>query len=63
MPGLNGEQLALAVEERHPGTRVILLTGFGGGIDGETPPGIDLIVGKPVSHDDLRRAIDTVMRG
>lgn len=62
MPGMNGEQLALAVKERHPGTRVILLTGFGGGIDGDLPPGIDLIVGKPVSHDDLRRAIDTVMR-
>ncbi len=62
MPGMNGEQLALAVKERHPGTRVILLTGFGGGIDGDRPPGIDLIVGKPVSHDDLRRAIDTVMR-
>ena len=59
MPGLSGEQLARAINERAPGTPVILLTGFGDEMQalGTLPEGICLIVSKPVSAADLRRAV------
>jgi CheY-like chemotaxis protein len=59
MPGLNGVQLAEAIKTTHPKLPVILLTGFGDELQatGQLPPGIDLIVGKPVSASDLRRAL------
>src|SRR5688500_13543625 len=51
MPGLNGQQLAAAVKATHATVPVILLTGFGDEIQaaGQLPPGIDLVVSKPVS--------------
>jgi CheY-like chemotaxis protein len=63
MPGMNGVQLAGAIKEVSPKTRVILLTGFGEEMmaAGGCPPGVDLVVGKPVSHDNLRNAIFQVM--
>jgi signal transduction histidine kinase/ActR/RegA family two-component response regulator len=59
MPGLNGTQLASAIKAIAPETAVILLTGFGDEMLalGGRPPGVDLVLGKPVSHDDLRRGI------
>jgi signal transduction histidine kinase len=59
MPGLSGEQLARAINEIAPGKPVILLTGFGDEMQarGTLPEGIALIVGKPVSAADLRRAV------
>ncbi len=59
MPGMSGEQLARAINETTPGTPVILLTGFGDEMQarGTLPEGISLIVGKPVSAADLRRAV------
>ena len=59
MPGMSGEQLACEVHKSAPGTPVILLTGFGDEmIDrGTLPAGISLIVGKPVSAANLRRAV------
>ena len=59
MPGLSGEQLARAINQSAHGTPVILLTGFGDEMQarGTLPEGICLIVGKPVSAADLRRAV------
>ena len=59
MPGMTGEELAVQVKGRFPKTAVILLTGFGGSIhDNEhAVPGVDMILGKPASSFDLRRAI------
>ncbi len=59
MPGLSGEQLARKVKAHSPGTHVIMLTGFGDDLltDGKAPEGIDRILSKPVSSDELRRAI------
>jgi CheY-like chemotaxis protein/anti-sigma regulatory factor (Ser/Thr protein kinase) len=63
MPGMNGEQLAVAVKSLEPGTRVILLTGFGA-ID-EDREGqsefVDLVLAKPASLAELRAAISKVM--
>ena len=63
MPGMNGVQLSVAIKELSPQTPVILLTGFGEemGAAGTAPGGVDLVVGKPVSGADLRKAIHSVM--
>ena len=61
MPGMTGEELAVAAKEKRPATAVILLTGFGGAT-AETramPPGVSLILGKPATAFELRRAIVT----
>ena len=59
MPGVSGEQLARKIKERSPGTHVIMLTGFGDDLlsNGKPPEGIDRILSKPVSSEELRRAI------
>ena len=64
MPGMTGEELAVLVKEKSSCTAVILLTGFGGSeSDNEDRPvGVDMIVGKPATSVDLRRAIVQVMR-
>ena len=63
MPQMNGVQLGSAIKARSPGTPVVLLTGFGEDMlaAGTLPPGIDLILSKPVSHAELRRAIFQAM--
>jgi len=63
MPMMNGVQLGAAIKAISPETPVVLLTGFGDEMlaIGGHPPGIDLVLGKPVSHADLRRAIFQAM--
>ena len=59
MPGMTGEELAVQVKGKYPGTAVILLTGFGGSVNdnARAMPGVDMILGKPASSFELRRAI------
>lgn len=63
MPGMSGEQLGREVKILQPGVAVILLTGFGEEMkaSGTMPEGVDMIVGKPVSGADLRKAIHEVI--
>jgi signal transduction histidine kinase len=63
MPGMSGEQLAREVKAIRPSARVILLTGFGEEMKaaGSMPEGIDMILGKPVTGSDLRKAIHEVV--
>ena len=62
MPHMNGEQLAAAIKAMSPGTRVILLTGYGATGEGGTPPAnIDMVVDKPVTRQALREAVARVM--
>ncbi len=63
MPLMNGLQLGSAIKNLSPETPVVLLTGFGDEMLalGGCPPGIDLVLGKPVSQADLRRAISQAM--
>ncbi len=66
MPGMNGEALAAATKEHAPTVPVILLTGFGDLLKatGTTRLGdIDLILHKPVTLHDLRRAISQTVIG
>jgi CheY-like chemotaxis protein len=57
MPEMNGLELAAAIKQtalRKP--VVIMLSGFGDELDtaGAPPPGVDLVVGKPVTLEKLR---------
>ena len=54
-----GDQLAEAVRRLTPETPIIMLTGFGDlmAARGEQPPGVDVIVSKPVTLSALRRAL------
>lgn len=63
MPGMNGVQLGLAVKQKAPDTPVILLTGFGSlmEVTGEKPVGVDYVVSKPVTMEQLRKAVQTVI--
>jgi signal transduction histidine kinase len=63
MPGMNGVQLSVSIKQQAPNTPVILLTGFGEELNaaGHAPGGVNLVVGKPVSAADLRRAIHQVV--
>jgi signal transduction histidine kinase len=60
MPGMNGDQLAVAVKGREPRTKVIMLTGFGSGEESgdEHSEFLDLVVAKPVNGARLRKAIE-----
>ncbi len=61
MPGLNGDQVAAAIRAASS-TPVVMLTGFGDRmIDAnDVPEGVDMVLPKPVTIAELRRAIVTV---
>ena len=63
MPGMTGEELAMAARAKHPQLAVILLTGFGSSsIDSaHNMEAVDIVLGKPATQMDLRRAIVHVM--
>jgi signal transduction histidine kinase/ActR/RegA family two-component response regulator len=65
MPGMAGDELAATLKRLHPELPVILLTGFGGimAASGQAPPGVDHVVGKPVTMDRLRAAVRAVTAG
>ena len=62
MPEMNGDQLAKEIKAIKPDQRVVLLTGFGDLMKGtgETPEGVDLVVGKPFTMSTLRDAIGKI---
>lgn len=63
MPGMNGDQLAVAVKSREPDVRVIMLTGFSAVAEDseERSEFVDLVLAKPASLAELRAAIAKVM--
>jgi len=62
MPEVNGWDLATAAKERRPSTAVVLVTGWGFQLGEETvgSSGVDLIMAKPFSWDDVRQALRQV---
>jgi PAS domain S-box-containing protein len=60
--GMNGLELAAAVRDRWPGTRFILVTGWGGSIDPDEvrPLGVEAVIGKPYRAPELRRQINAL---
>jgi CheY-like chemotaxis protein len=65
MPDMNGWELARAVKMRHRGCPVILLTGWQDQAPGdEADRGwVDVVIGKPVRLETLRRTIGDLARG
>ena len=62
MPGMNGDELAIAIKQLAPHMPVIMLTGFGDSmqVSGEQPAGVDVIVNKPVTLGQFRDALENV---
>jgi signal transduction histidine kinase len=62
MPELNGIALVEAARQIIAEIPVIMLTGFGAMLlpDGERPPGVDILLSKPVTRDNLAAAIAQV---
>ncbi|MSU21750.1 MAG: response regulator [Pedosphaera sp.] len=58
MPGIKGDELALAIKQREPVRPVILLTAFP---PTTVPSAIDLIVTKPFMLATLREALHKVL--
>ncbi|MFC1498785.1 ATP-binding protein [Verrucomicrobiota bacterium] len=63
MPDMSGDQLAMAIKEIDSKVRVIMATGFGDIMKdkGELPPDVDFVLSKPVTQEELRKAIAKVM--
>jgi signal transduction histidine kinase/ActR/RegA family two-component response regulator len=61
-PGKNGWDLAEAVRGRWPGTRFVLVTGWGAAIDAAEARarGVDRVIAKPYRIADLRQLADDV---
>jgi CheY-like chemotaxis protein len=55
MPGMSGDQLAAHIRERYPTIPVLLLTG---NPPDKQPAAVDMVLGKPISIDHLRQAVD-----
>ncbi len=60
MPGMSGDQLARELKGINPELCIIMLTGFGDLMDASHKhvEGIDLIIGKPFTVEDLLTAVD-----
>ncbi len=59
MPYVDGNQVARAVKTMSPSTPVVLLTGWGRRMnaDGDTPPSVDHLLGKPPELNELRAVL------
>jgi signal transduction histidine kinase/CheY-like chemotaxis protein len=64
MPGMSGEELAIAVKKIDPARRVILVTGYCDTIEEKERrrSGVDGVVGKPIRPSELIDAVITVMQ-
>ncbi len=62
MPEMSGDQLAAAVRATNCAVPIIMLTGFGSMMiaSDEKPPGVDMVISKPVTMAQLREAIAKV---
>ncbi|HVS47742.1 MAG TPA: response regulator [Candidatus Dormibacteraeota bacterium] len=62
MPDMSGDRLALEAKRLAPLVPILMLSGFGEFMNatGEHPEGVDAVVSKPITIDDLRDAIAMV---
>ena len=60
LPGISGLEVAHRLKERWPATRVALMTGYGDrmGPEDAQPKGVDFVLAKPFSLDQLRSVVD-----
>ena len=62
MPEVNGWDLALATKSRHPDTAVVLFSGWGFQLEEETvvQRGVDIVLAKPFSWEDVDQALRAI---
>jgi DNA-binding response OmpR family regulator len=62
MPEMSGDRFALEAKRVAPLVPILMLSGFGEFMNatGERPEGVDAVVAKPITIDDLRDAIAMV---
>ncbi len=60
LPGISGLEVASRLKERWPGTHVALMTGYGDrmGPEDALAKGVDFVLSKPFSLDQLRSVVD-----
>ena len=60
LPGISGLEVAARLKERWPATRVALMTGYGDRVGPEDAQskGVDFVLAKPFSLDQLRSVVD-----
>ncbi len=63
MPDMSGDQVTQTIQAERPGTPVIMLTGFGEIMreSGEHPPGVALVLSKPLTGQELLSGISRVL--
>jgi signal transduction histidine kinase/CHASE3 domain sensor protein/ActR/RegA family two-component response regulator len=63
MPHMDGRQVAMAIKEAAPETRVLLLTGWAErfATSSDIPAHVDLVLGKPPKRAELREALHQLM--
>jgi len=59
MPVMKGDELAVALKERHPDLPIIMITADAEKLDPSAPrpQGVDILMGKPFRFDELRNAV------
>jgi CheY-like chemotaxis protein len=59
MPDIDGRQVARTIKAESPNTPIIMLTGWGAIIrnDGDTTPGVDVVVSKPPHMQELNELL------
>jgi CheY-like chemotaxis protein len=59
MPGIDGREVARSTRRLSPQTRVVLFTGWADrlAIEGDLPEGVDQVLGKPITKDQLQKAV------
>jgi CheY-like chemotaxis protein len=64
MTGMKGDALAAAIKERLPDQPVLMISANGAiaKSSGDQLPGVDLVISKPFSLEDLREAIAKVLQ-
>jgi CheY-like chemotaxis protein len=65
MSGMKGDTLAAAIKQRLPNQPVLMISTNGAlaKVSGNPLPGVDLVISKPFSMEDLRKAIAKVLPG
>ncbi len=60
LPGISGLEVAQRLKQRWPATRIALMTGYGDrmGPDDAQTRGVDFVLAKPFSLDQLRSVVD-----
>jgi DNA-binding NtrC family response regulator len=58
-PGMNGKELASVIRERHPGLRIVYMSGYSAGILNDEALRDDyVLLTKPFTMDELRQAVE-----